>query len=143
VPRLSARQARERFAHAPVARLATLTPAGRPHQVPVVHACVGDILVLAVDHKPKSTTRLQRLTNIAAHPEVCLLADGWHEDWDRLWWARADGTATIRPPAAASAASAQLLTHLVRRYPRHYGRQPPQGPLITVAVRRWSGWRAG
>ncbi len=143
MPRLTARQARERFRHAHVARLATLTPGGRPHQVPVVYAPVGETLVLAVDHKPKSTSRLQRLVNITVHPQVCLLADGWHEDWDRLWWVRADGTATILPPAAESAASADLLTRLVRRYSRHYTGRPPQGPLIIVAVQRWTAWRAG
>lgn len=142
MPRLTARQAREKFHHARVARLATLTPDGRPHQVPVVYAPTGDTLVLAVDHKPKRTTHLQRLANITAHPGVCLLTDGWHEDWDRLWWARADGTATILPPAGESAASADLLSHLVRRYPRHYAQRPPQGPLICVAVHRWTGWHA-
>lgn len=142
MPRLTARQAREKFDHARVARLATLTPDGRPHQVPVVYAPAGDTLVLAVDHKPKSTTRLQRLNNITAHPQVCLLTDGWHEDWDRLWWARADGDAAVLPAADASTASAGLLTHLVRRYPRHYADRPPEGPLIVVTVHRWTGWRA-
>jgi PPOX class probable F420-dependent enzyme len=111
--------------------------------VPVVYALTGDTLVLAVDHKPKSTTRLQRLTNIAAHPQVSLLTHAWHEDWDRLWWARADGTAALRPPADAAPDSAALLGHLVARYPRHYAQRPPRGPLITVAVHRWTGWHAG
>ncbi|MDQ3526766.1 MAG: pyridoxamine 5'-phosphate oxidase family protein, partial [Actinomycetota bacterium] len=41
--------ARERFATARVARLATTTPEGRPHLVPVVFAVVGDRVWTAVD----------------------------------------------------------------------------------------------
>src|SRR5262249_12517357 len=51
-------EARRRFAAARVARLATVAADGRPHLVPVTFAVRGDVLVTAVDHKPKRTTRL-------------------------------------------------------------------------------------
>src|SRR5947207_9112063 len=87
-------EARRRFAAAVVARLATVTPDGRPHIVPVTFAVDGDVIYSAVDAKPKTTTRLARLRNIAAEPRVAVLADHYQADWDRLWWARADGAAT-------------------------------------------------
>jgi PPOX class probable F420-dependent enzyme len=93
--RLSASEARSRFAAARVARLATASADGVPHLVPVTFAVHGDQVVFAVDHKPKSTTSLRRLANIAENPAVCFLADGYDEDWSRLWWARADGVARI------------------------------------------------
>ncbi|MER8069399.1 TIGR03668 family PPOX class F420-dependent oxidoreductase [Streptomyces sp. NPDC094034] len=143
MPRMTSAGARERFARARIARLATVGDRGRPHLVPAVFALTGDTLAFAVDHKPKRSTRLKRLANIRAHPEVCLLVDGYDEDWDRLWWARADGTATVLPPAADSAASARYVSLLTRKYQRQYADRPPEGPVVEIAVTRWSGWDAG
>lgn len=140
-------EARRRFAAARVARLATVDEAGRPHLVPVVFAIDGaDGIVTAVDRKPKRTTHLRRLRNIEANPAVCLLADAFDEDWDRLWWARADGDARIVPPDAPDAGTRErheaALAGLRRKYPQ-YRQAPPDGPVIAVAVHRWTGWTAG
>ncbi len=142
MPTLTQPQAREAFAASRVARLATADAEGRPHLVPVVFAVLDDTVVLAVDHKPKRHQRLKRLANIAANPAVCLLADGYDEDWDRLWWARADGTARVLPPAAQSALSAGYVAALTAKYRTQYAGRPPHGPVVEVTVRRWSGWRA-
>ncbi|WP_283958550.1 TIGR03668 family PPOX class F420-dependent oxidoreductase [Streptomyces sp. 35G-GA-8] len=139
---MTSARAREHFARARIARLATVGARGTPHLVPAVFALTGETLAFAVDHKPKRSTRLKRLANIRAHPEVCLLVDGYDEDWDRLWWARADGTATVLPPAADSAASARYVSLLTRKYPRQYADRPPEGPVVEIAVTRWSGWDA-
>jgi len=133
-------QARERFAAARVARLATAGADGRPHLVPVVFAVDGDTLYTAVDDvKPKTTTRLRRLANIAANPAVALLADHYDDDWTALWWVRADGTARLVEPDDAEAARARAL--LAARYPQ-YRDAPPPGVAIAVDVTRWSGWAA-
>jgi PPOX class probable F420-dependent enzyme len=127
--------ARSRFAAARVARLATLGPRG-PRLVPVCFALEGDTIWIAVDHKPKRTTALARLRDIAADPRVTLLADHYEDaDWSALWWVRAEGRAQVhdaRPEAVA---------RLVERYAQ-YREQPPTGPVIQVAVTRWSGWSA-
>nr|WP_202446877.1 TIGR03668 family PPOX class F420-dependent oxidoreductase [Streptomyces sp. SID5468] len=135
-------QAREAFTASRVARLATADPAGRPHLVPVVFAVTGDTVVLAVDHKPKRSIRLKRLANITANPAVCLLADGYHEEWDRLWWARADGDARVLLPAAECARSGHHVALLTAKYRDQYANRAPAGPVVEVTVRRWSGWRA-
>ena len=136
--RLAAAEARQRFEAAAVARLATVGPAGRPHLVPVTFAVEGDIIYTAVDAKPKRGPRLQRLRNIAVNPHVALLADHYDPDWDRLWWVRADGLATIQEQPSAVSGLPGLLAG---RYPQ-YREQPPTGPVIRVAVRRWTGWSA-
>jgi len=59
-------EARQRFAAARVARLATADAAGRPHIVPVTFAVEGDVVYSAVDVKPKRGTALKRLANVAA-----------------------------------------------------------------------------
>lgn len=149
MPALTSGEARERFAAARVARLATADAVGVPHLVPVVFAVDGDTVALAVDHKPKRTTRLKRLANIDANPSVCLLADRYDEDWDLLWWARADGMARVLPPVGepaggptcGSAAAARCVALLTAKYGQYAGR-PPAGPVVEISVGRWSGWRA-
>ena len=133
--RLPAAEARSRFAGARVARLATVSAAGVPHLVPVTFAVLGERVVFVVDDKPKSTTRLRRLDNIAARPAVCLLVDVYDDDWTRLWWARADGTATVL------AADAETVDALAARYPAYVERRP-RGPVVSIAVSAWTGWAA-
>jgi PPOX class probable F420-dependent enzyme len=133
--RITATQARERFCTQRVARLATVSAVGAPHLVPVTFAVLGERIVFVVDDKPKTTTRLRRLDNIRANPRVCLLADVYDDDWSRLWWARADGIATIDDvdPEARAA--------LAARYPAYVERRPA-GPVVSIAVTAWSGWTA-
>lgn len=149
MPKMTGDEARERFAQARSATLATADEAGRPHLVPVVFALDGgeaerprDVAVFAVDHKPKRSQRLKRLSNIRANPAVALLADSYDEDWERLWWVRADGTARVLPAPGSCTAAARYAGLLARKYPRQYGSAPPHGPVVEIAVTRWSGWRA-
>ncbi|HEY0346051.1 MAG TPA: TIGR03668 family PPOX class F420-dependent oxidoreductase [Solirubrobacteraceae bacterium] len=137
---MSASEARERFATARVARLATIGHDGGPHIVPVVLALDGDRIYHAVDSKPKRTTALRRLDNIAAQPRVALLADEYDDDdWTRLWWARADGSARVVEPGSDESRAAIAL--LRDRYAQ-YRDAPPSGPVVAVDVARWTGWRA-
>ena len=126
--------ARERFAEAKVARLATVSGDGSPHLVPMVFAVDGTRLISAVDDKPKSTTDLRRLDNIAVNPFVSVLVDHYDDaNWTQLWWARADGWGRIYDEFDLSA--------LVARYAQ-YREQPPAGPVIVIEVDHWSGWSA-
>ncbi|WP_086841811.1 TIGR03668 family PPOX class F420-dependent oxidoreductase [Amycolatopsis kentuckyensis] len=128
-------EARERFAAARVARLATVSAEGVPHLVPVTFAVHGDVVAFAVDHKPKSTTALRRLRNIAANPAVCFLADGYDEDWSRLWWARADGVARVLPDDER----AGPVSWLVAKY-EQYAARPPEHAVVVTEVHTWRGW---
>ncbi|SFQ54831.1 PPOX class probable F420-dependent enzyme, Rv0121 family [Amycolatopsis arida] len=137
--RLHPREARRRFAAARVARLATVGPGGVPHLVPVTFAVLDDAIVFAVDHKPKSSVELRRLRNIAANPAVSFLVDHYDDDWTRLWWTRADGTATtVHDPERRRAA----VDALAARYPQ-YAARPPTGAVVRTDVTHWSGWTAG
>lgn len=136
--RLDEREARTRFAGSRVARLATVTPEGQPHIVPIVFAVADNTVYTAVDAKPKSTTALRRLANITANPEVAVLADFYDENWTRLWWVRADAVARIVTGEQARTGIEQLTA----RYPV-YRDQPPPGPVLALEVTRWSGWSAG
>ena len=136
---MEAAEARDLFASAHVARLATCDVEGRPHLVPITFVLDGEVIVTAVDHKPKRTTRLRRLANIVANPQVTVLADHYENDWSRLWWVRADGTARAIEPEAPEHAA--MVARLADRY-EQYRDRAPEGPAIAISVSRWSGWRA-
>jgi PPOX class probable F420-dependent enzyme len=132
-------QARARFAAARVARLATADAAGRPHVVPVVFAVDGDHIYTVVDAKPKRTTALRRLRNVAENPAVALLVDHYDDaDWDALWWVRADGRGRVLDPAVDEEARRAVALLGVR-----YRQQRAAGSVLAVDVERWSGWSAG
>lgn len=130
--------ARARFAASPVAVLVTIAGDGAPRPVPVTFAAVGDRIVIAVDHKPKTTRRLARLDDIVGDDRVSLLAQRYDEDWSQLWWVRASGTAVVGHAAAAVAEAGALLS---AKYPQ-YQAHPPAGPVIDVVVTSWKGWEA-
>lgn len=121
-----------------MATLATVGSDGAPHVVPVVFAVSQGVVFTAVDAKRKTTHRLRRLANIAANPRVSLLVDHYDEDWTQLWWVRADGTAQVHETGEQMAKGYGLLR---AKYPQ-YDRIALDGPVVTITVTRWSGWRA-
>jgi PPOX class probable F420-dependent enzyme len=149
--RIKPELARQRFSAARAATLATVSGAGEPHLVPVTFALLGlsdqpptagadralESIVFAVDHKPKSTIQLRRLDNIAANPRVALLADVYDDDWNRLWWVRADAVAAVAEGVHRGAAIAALRV----KY-QQYRSTPPGGVVVSCRVMRWSGWQA-
>lgn len=134
---MPAGEMRARFASARVARLATLRADGSPHLVPVTFVVDQDVVAFAVDAKPKTTQRLQRLRNIEHDPRVSLLVDAYAEDWSTLWWVRADGTGRRLDGADADSWIARL-----REKYEQYRTSPPTGPVVEFNVERWTGWRA-
>jgi PPOX class probable F420-dependent enzyme len=150
--RLTEPACRALFAAARSVVLATVRRDGAPHLVPVTFAQLSgtsemtaggigldgtDVVVFAVDHKPKSTLALQRLANIAAEPRVALLADHYDDDWSLLWWVRVDAAAEVLTGDAAERA----LDALAERYP-FYREIRPTGPVVGCSITRWTGWAA-
>src|SRR6266702_1841713 len=118
---------RRRISEMPVARLATVDAACRPHVVPICFVVDGDTIYFAVDAKPKRTSDLKRLRNIAANPAVSVLVDHYEDDWKRLWWVRADGAARL---IADRARAERALDLLARKYPQYRDDRPP-GPVVA------------
>ena len=105
-----------------VARLATVRPDGHPHVVPITFALQGDIIVTVIDHKPKTTTNLQRLKNIDAHPFASVVFDRYDEEWSSLWWVGADGNARI---VTEGQEHGQAIGWLVAKYPQYQSQSAP------------------
>jgi PPOX class probable F420-dependent enzyme len=136
MPRLSGAEAWRLLRAAMVARLATVTPQGTPHIVPVTFAVHDGVLYTAVDAKPKTTTSLRRLGNIRLNPAVAVLADHYEDDWSALWWVRADGRASVIDEPGRLAEPAGLLAE---RY-HQYRDLEITGPVIAVVIERLTGW---
>ncbi len=117
-----------------VARLTTVGADGRPHVVPICFVFDGDTLYTAVDEKPKSTRRLQRLVDVEANPDVAVLIDHYEEDWSQLWWVRLRGRARI-------VENGRALRLLAAKY-EQYRHEPPRGPVIAVEITERREWRA-
>jgi PPOX class probable F420-dependent enzyme len=134
---LAAEEAMRRFAAGRVARMATVRSDARPHLVPIVFATDGDTIYSAVDEKPKRTPELKRLDNIRANPNVTLMVDHYEDDWDAVWWVRADGIASVVEEGPERDRARELLTAKYREY-----REGVEvvGAAVVVRVSRWSGW---
>ena len=106
--------------------------------MPIVFAVDGDSIATAVDHKPKSTTRLRRLVDIERDANVSVLTDHYEADWSRLWWVRADGIAEVSTEGDTFERAIDLLA---TKYAQYRERRP-DGPVIVIQVERWSGWES-
>lgn len=104
--------------------------------VPITFTVIGETIVTMIDHKPKTTTRLQRLRNIEANSSVSVLVDVWSEDWERLRWARVDGTASIHDEDDVWRRAREAL---VAKYPQ-YADQPPEGVAIAISIDHITSW---
>ena len=131
----------QRFTDAPRAQLSTINPNGTPHLVPIVFAVAptGDHIYTAIDWKPKTTQKLQRLENIHADPAVSLIVDHYSDDWSQLWWIRADGNARIVD--AGSAEGTVGTDTFVAKYSQ-YKNNRPEGPVIVIDKLSWRSWSA-
>jgi len=135
---MDATEMQRRVTAAPVARLATSDPHGRPHIVPITFVLDDNTLYFAVDAKPKRTTDLKRLRNITANPAVSILIDHYENDWEELWWVRVDGSARVLTDEASISRALDLLA---QRYAQ-YRTARPTGPVVAVSIQGISGWSA-
>jgi PPOX class probable F420-dependent enzyme len=106
--------------------------------VPIVFAVDGDTLYSAVDRKPKRSTRLRRIENARARPDVTILVDHYDDDWRQLWWIRLRGRARVLDDGDERARALQLLQE---KYPQ-YRREPPDGPVLAVDISEIRSWSA-
>jgi PPOX class probable F420-dependent enzyme len=123
-----------------VGRLATADAEGAPHVIPVCFALAAGRIYSVVDEKPKRTTRLVRLRNIEANPNVALVVDRYDEDWSRLVWVQVRGEASV---LESGAAYERGLDALRQKYEQYLAMNLDGRPLIEVTPGRVTAWRAG
>ena len=131
----------------PVARLATLTPEGRPHQVPIVFARVHGLLWSPIDAKPKApaSSRACAICARARRRACCSTTTprtgrgcgGCASTRRRAWSSR---RRSRRIPTAAAAVAA-----LRAKYPQYARVAVLRDPPVLLALRplRTESWCAG
>lgn len=138
-PAVSETELLELLSEGRVATLATIRSDGRVDLVPCTYAFDDDVVVTAVDHKPKTTMDLKRLDNVRRFPEVTLLIEHYDDaDWDRLWWVRLRGRAAVHTEGPEHRHAIDLLA---KRYPQ-YAAKPPVGAAIVIQRTELTGWSA-
>jgi PPOX class probable F420-dependent enzyme len=139
VPTLDDDACRSLVAAAPVGRLATLRPDGSPRLVPITYALVDGLVCSVVDEvKPKASTRLARLADVARDPRAALLVDHYADDWSQLWWVRIDATAAVHESGGVRD---RALDALCAKYPQ-YAAARPSGVVLVLTPTAWKGWSA-
>jgi PPOX class probable F420-dependent enzyme len=121
--------ARQRVAH-----VATASPAGRPHVVPVCLWVEGGRLYFA------SGKTGRKIRDLRANPEIAVSADDYTEAWDGLRGVVVQGTARIH---ARNAAFRRIRRRLYQKYPQY----PTEAALgdgdsvvVEVTPRRVFAW---
>ncbi|MCW0211943.1 MAG: TIGR03668 family PPOX class F420-dependent oxidoreductase [Pseudonocardia sp.] len=139
MPALDADACRRLVAAAPVGRLATLRRDGTPRLVPITYVLVDGVVCSVVDEvKPKTSTRLARLGDVARDPRAALLVDRYAADWAQLWWVRIDGRAAVHE---AGGLRDRALDALCAKYPP-YAAARPDGVVLVLEPTAWKGWTA-
>ena len=127
------------LATARVGHLATVSRDGRPHVVPVCFAWLPPLLYSAIDGKPKRTTLLRRIRNIAETGRAALVVDRWSEDWTKLSYVLVEGPAKVLEDGRERDEALILLT---AKYPQ-YDDLPLAGNLvIKLVAERTVAWHA-
>jgi PPOX class probable F420-dependent enzyme len=125
--------------------LATIGNDGRPRLVPVCFCLDPDrpTLYSPLDDKPKRSgdpLTLARVRDVRADPRVTVLVDRWDEDWTRLAWLRADGTAEVLLPQANVPDRTAIVSALRARYPQYADQRLEERPLIRIMIKRVTDW---
>jgi PPOX class probable F420-dependent enzyme len=134
------------------ATLATISDTGQPRLVPICFVLAAPdpaepsaILYSPLDEKPKrgaDVRDLARVRDIVGRPEVTLLFDRWDEDWSRLAWLRARGTASLVEPGADAEAHAATVDALRAKYPQYRGHAIDALPMLRIAIAEVVSWEA-
>lgn len=123
-----------------VARMATVDAEGHPHIVPVCYAFDGIRFYIPLDEKPKKVeeNKLRRVRNIEARHEASLLIDQYDDDWSRLGFILARGSAGLLQPGDPLHAQALLL--LRERYVQYRTMELERHMVIVITPDSVTSW---
>ena len=127
------------LATARVGHLATASGDGRPHVVPVCFAWLPPVIYSAIDGKPKRTTLLRRVRNIAETGRAALVVDRWSEDWKNLSYVLVEGPARLLDDGPERDEALILLT---AKYPQYDDLPLSGNVVIKLVAERTVEWHA-
>jgi len=132
--------ARQFLERARVAHLATADAAGAPHVVPICFVVTGESLYVSIDEKPKRgrPLGLRRLRNIAANPQVAVVADVYDDDdWSRLGFVLVRGVARV---LTGGQEHRRAIDALREKYVQYRAMALEDRPVIAITVQRVTSW---
>jgi PPOX class probable F420-dependent enzyme len=136
---MDARLTDDLLATARVGHLATASRDGRPHVVPVCFAWLPPYIYSAIDGKPKRTTLLRRLRNIAETGRAAIVVDRWSEDWKKLSYVLVEGAAVVLDDGRERDEALVLLT---AKYPQYDDLPLAGNPVIRLTAEHTVEWHA-
>lgn len=121
------------------AHLATADNTGQPHVIPICFVFDGKQFYSPIDEKPKraAPTKLKRLNNIRANPQVALVVDYYDEDWRKLAYILIFGKARI---LNSGDKHRRAVTLLRRKYRQYRAMAIDKLPMIMIAPKRITTW---
>ena len=127
------------MATARIGHLATADETGTPHVIPVCFALEGEVIYSVLDQKPKriSLTRLRRVRNILANPQVALVVDHYEEAWDRLWYILIRGRAELLLEGEELVEAIALLR---QKYGQYQAMDIEDNPVIKIVIEGTVAW---
>ena len=127
------------MATARIGHLATADETGAPHVIPVCFALEGEVIYSVLDQKPKriSLTRLRRVRNILANPQVALVVDHYEEAWDRLWYILIRGRAELLLEGEELVEAIALLR---QKYGQYQAMDIEDNPVIKIVIEGTVAW---
>ena len=86
--------------------------------------------------------RLARVRDITERSRVTILFERWDEDWSRLAWLRARGTASIVESWEDAEAHRRVVQAMRAKYPQYRAHAIDASPMIRVVIDEVSSWSA-
>ena len=101
-----------------VAHLATCDREGIPTVLPVCHVFVDGIIYTPIDKKSKKVapSKLKRVKNIIGNPNVSLVMDEYHDDWERLSYIIIIGKARLLDHGEEHSGALEMLCNKYEQY---------------------------
>ena len=127
------------LAQSPIGHMATADAKGAPYVIPVCYAFDGRAIYSVLDAKPKTAplTRLRRVRNIQANPQVSLVVDHYEDDWQRLGYLLVFGRAELLQHGQERADAIGLLRD---KYPQYRSMDVADNPVIKITPERVVAW---
>lgn len=120
-----------------VGHLATADKSGQPHVIPICFVFDGKKIFSPIDEKPKRTTNLKRLKNIAENPNVALVVDHYEENWRNLAYLLFFGKARV---LRSGRTHRRVVGLLRRKYPQYRRMALEDRPLIVITPTKMTPW---
>jgi PPOX class probable F420-dependent enzyme len=124
-----------------VGHLATCNLWLKPHVVPVCFVFHDDAIYSPIDEKPKrkKPPALQRIINIEANPNVCMIVDRYEENWRKLRFVIIHGKAKL---IWSGEEHQRAISQLRRKYHQYRLMNLQSRPIIKIIPGRTVSWRS-